>query len=442
MTRSYFVFAALVAALLAPDGHGRAQSVVYPFARGAVLHASDLNAMQQKLVSAQGGALTAAQINAAWLAIPANPSIPTCPVASCPTTNAAGGPVMAALAAYGSTQLGPQWEYELYSGLYMNSGRGSATGGIAAPGAKMAAYFGAMQDVNSGPGWGINWNISRNFSPATGSGALFGQPGSGQENAPGGMAANMSTIGAEGDLNNADLDCNGQSGCFVVNIFLNTTSKFTSLAGIFFGASAGQTAASYHDAIYIGGKANGGTADVASDNDIYSQGGGAYGYHASGVHAVAGILVESTGQHDVQLTGTSSSSDLNIISGSPAKIVVNGKSAIGDVIVNTSTDGNAISTQGTHVNGSGYQDQSTAGSGANMSGTYSYAAFVAENATTKLAFTAAPNQEVCFNHADYCVTYDSASSKLVYSIGSKRVFAVDNSGNMSIAGTLTQSGSP
>ncbi|MFT8481087.1 hypothetical protein [Gluconobacter oxydans] len=375
------------------------------------------------------------------LQIAGNPSIPTCPVASCPTTTAAGGPVVTAFSSYGSTTLGPQWEYQGYFGLYMNTGRGSATGGIAAPGAKMAAYFGAMQDVNSGPGWGINWNISRNFHPATGSGTLFGQPGSGTMNDPGAMATNMSTIGAEGDLNNADLDCNGQSGCFIVNMFLNTTSRFTSLAGIFFGASSGQTAASYHDAIYIGGKANGGTADVASDNDIWSQGGGAYGYHASGTHSEAGVFVESTGKHDALLTGPATSSNLNIISSaSPAKIVINGSSSVGDVIVNTSSPTNVFSVQGTHPNRSAYQDQSTAGSGANMSGTYSYAAFVAENAQTKLAFTAAPGQEVCFDHSDRCVTYDG--SKLVYSIGSKRVFSVDDQGNMTLAGTLSQNGMP
>lgn len=375
------------------------------------------------------------------LLIAGSPSIPTCPVASCPTTGSAGGPVITAFSTYGSTTLGPQWEYQGYFGLYMNTGRGSSTGGIAAPGAKMAAYFGAMQDVNSGPGWGINWNISRNFHPSTGSETLFGQPGSGHENDPGAMAPNMSTIGAEGDLNNADLDCNGQNGCFVVNLFLNTTSKYSGLAGIFFGASTGQTVASYHNAIYIGGKANGGTADVASDNDIWSQGGGVYGYHASGTHSEAGVFVESSGKHDVLLTGPSTSSNLNIVSDkSPAKVVINGKSSVGDVIVSTTTDGNVFSAQGTHSQGSGYQDQSTASSGANMSGTYSYAAFVAENAKTKLAFTAAPGQEVCFDHSDRCLTYDG--SKLVYSIGSKRLFSIDDQGNMILAGTLSQSGAP
>jgi len=422
-----------------------AQTVVTTFQNGQVLTGPALNTMQQGFLNVTNGVgtgttLTDAQISAAYMTVPANPSIPTCPVSSCPTTNAAGGPVMTAVAAYGSTQLSNQWEYEGYFGLYMNTGRGSATGGIAAPGAKMASYFGAMQDANSGPGWGINWNIARNYHPATGSATLYGQPGSGVANAGGAMAANMSTIGAEGDLDNADLDCNGQSGCFVVNEFLNTTSAYTSLAGIFFGASSGQTVPSYHDAIYIGGKANGGTADVAEDNDIWSQGGGSYGYHASGSHSVAGVFVESSGQHDVQLTGTSSSSDINIITSSPAKIVVNGSSSVGDVIVNTSTPGNAFSVQGTHTSGSAYQDQSTASSGANMSGTYSYAAFVAQNATTKLALTAAQGQEVCFDNSDHCVEYDG--SKLVYSVGSSRLFSVDNSGNMTIAGTLTQSGSP
>lgn len=375
------------------------------------------------------------------LRIAGNPSIPTCPVASCPTTSAAGGPVLTSFASYGATTLGPQWEYQGYFGLYANTGRGSATGGIAAPGAKMAAYFGTMQDVNSGPGWGLNWNISRNFHPSRASGTLFGQPGSGEENDPSAMAPDMSTIGAEGDLNNADRDCNGQDGCFVTNLFLNTTSKYTALAGIFFGASHGQTVPSYHNALYIGGKANGGTADVASDNDIWSQGGGVFGFHASGHHAVAGVFSESAGEHDALLTGASTSSNLNIISDqSPAKIVINGRSAIGDVIVSTQTDGNVFSAQGTHKNGAGYQDQSTAGSGANMSGTYSYAAFVAENANTKLAFTAAPGQEVCFDHADRCVTYDG--SKLVYSIGSHRLFSVDNQGNLTTAGTLTQNGAP
>ncbi|MFT9291402.1 hypothetical protein, partial [Gluconobacter oxydans] len=144
---------------------------------------------------------------------------------------------------------------------------------------------------------------------------------------------------------------------------------------------------------------------------------------------------------DALLTGPATSSNLNIISSvSPAKIVINGASSVGDVIVNTTTNGNVFSAQGTHSTGSGYQDQSTASSGANMSGTYSYAAFVAENAQTKLAFTAAPGQEVCFDHSDRCVTYDG--SKLVYSIGSKRVFSVDDQGNMTLAGTLSQNGMP
>ncbi|MBF0865140.1 MAG: hypothetical protein ABF932_13520 [Gluconobacter potus] len=389
-----------------------------------------------------GQTLRNAVISATEISIPANPSIPTCPVASCPTTEGAGGPVMTAFSSYGSTTLGPQWEYQGYFGLYMNTGRDSATGGIAAPGAKMAAYFGAMQDTQSGPGWGINWNISRNFSPSTGSNTLYGQPGSGTMNAAGGMAANMSTIGAEGDLNNADLDCNGQDGCFIVNEFLNTTSRFTSLAGIFFGASSGQTVASYHDGIFIGGKANGGTADVASDNDIMSEGGGVYGYHSAGSHSVAGIFSESAGQHDVLLTGPSTSSNLNIVSStSVAKIVINGSSSVGDVIVNTSSPTNVFSVQGTHTGMSAYQDQSTSAAALNASGSYTTAAITTANATnTKIAFTAAPEQEICFASSDKCVEYDG--TKLVYSSGNTRLFSIDNSGNMTLSGALTQNGTP
>ncbi|MCE2565399.1 hypothetical protein [Komagataeibacter sp. FNDCF1] len=379
------------------------------------------------------------QFDANGMSLSGNPSILTCPVASCPTRDAAGGPVRTALAIYGQTTLANPWEYELYSGLYSNTGRGSSTDPklIAAPGAKMAAYFGLMQGQNSGPGWGLNWNILRNAVPG-GINSLYGQPGSGTPGKPGAMDDAMSTIGAEGDISNWQGDTDTHNA-FVVNLFLNTTSRYTSTAGIYLGASPGQTVASYHTGIYFGGKNNGGTADSVSGQTIWDRSGANYGYYAMGNHATAAFFDQSTGQNGLLITGTKTGQDIWLNTSSSIGAYISGSHLHGDLNIRTSSH-DAITIAGTHT-GSAFSDASTSASaGLMLNGKYSTAAINTARADTPVAINLAKGQRACFNDGANCVMFDG--SKLVYIVGTTRVASIDNNGNMVIKGTLTQSGRP
>ncbi|WP_155820461.1 hypothetical protein [Komagataeibacter europaeus] len=385
-----------------------------------------------KIPAGGSGTVDAARMNLAG-----NPSIPICPIAACPLADANGGPVRAAFATYGRTTLKNSWEFQLYAGLYSNTGRGSSTAGIAAPGAKTVGYFGLMQDTNSGPGWGLNWNVLRNARP--GGDRLYGQPGSGSPGVPGAMDDHMSTIGAEGDLSNWQNDTN-DNNAFVVNLYLATNSSYTSLAGIYMGATTAQKAASYHTGIYFSGKQNGGSANTADDQAIWDRSGANFGYLTDGEHAQAAFSDQSTGQNGLLVSGKKTGQDIWLNTNSKIGMYISGQHAAGDIVINT-TSRNAMSISGEHREGHVYGDTSSAATGVNLEGRYSHAAInIAPNGGSPTAIAIPTNMTVCFEGTSRCLSYNG--KKLVYNVDRVSVFSIDDNGNMIIKGSLKQSSIP
>ncbi|KAB8122450.1 hypothetical protein D3W54_14765 [Komagataeibacter medellinensis] len=390
------------------------------------------------------GTLTDAIVGAASVNMTADPSLVACPVGSCPPLT---DPKLAyaAIQQYTASQKDQNWELGAVFGMLDQTGAGTGEANDDTPGAKMGAYIGLMQTANGGPGWALNTNIVRNMVPG-GPNSITGYPGAGNEGAPGAMNNYSSTIGYELDVSNFDKDSNGlpPSYPFVVGEYITTTSTFSSYAGIHFGIGQGQTVAAWHNGILFTSPNSAG-GRVIADNTIADYSNSDIGWHTSGQHATASFFDESSGgKYGAWFTGTKSIEDIDISTGTLVGIGINGTRGGAGIHLNVGVSSGAsnsgISDTGSHGNGQSYDDQSTSAVGIKAEGTYSYAAFSAQQANTKIALAAGENQEVCFSDSDRCVTYDG--NTLVYSAGTTRLFAIDNSGNLSIKGSLTQNGNP
>lgn len=370
------------------------------------------------------------------------PSVQSCPVGSCPP---ADSPQLtySLLQAYGETSKDANWEIGAVIGLLDKTGGGKGQVNDHTDAAKMGAYIGLLQTANGGPGWALNTNIVRNSMPG-GENSLPGYAGAGTPDKPGSMAMNSSTIGYELDVSNFDQDSNGlpPDSPFVVGEYLTTTSLYTSWAGLFYGIGENQKVPAWHDGILFSSP-NAVDGRTVSDNTIWDLSNSDVGYHSQGKHKTAGWYDESSGQYGLWLTGTKDIEDIDITSGTPVGIAINGTRSSAAVHLNISPSGGAnsgIVDTGSHGQGQSYDDQSTGAVGIKAEGTYSYSAFSAQQAHTKIAFTAAPDQEICFNNSNNCVEWDG--NTLVYSVGDRRLFAIDRDGNLSIRGSITQHGSP
>ena len=422
-----------------------------------------------------------------------------CPVSNCPTSAAVGGgTVHAADWLYGVTSLGNNYsEWESVIGLYIGTG--------ATQGQKVAQYIGAMQGPGAGSGWSLNTDVVRGACPG-GPNSMFGQPGSGIpfgttgcSTTPGSLST-ASTIGYELDLTNWDQDAS-PGGSFVVGLFLNTSSTYESLAGIYYGSSLGAGVGgsiSWHDGILF-------NSDTASDNTIYDNSGAGFSFQAAGTHAnaviydtssgaysyeinatktTAAIFDNSTSPISLNITGTKSSSSIQDASTTPVALRLNGTysfSAIYDTsagvvslymsgtktaedINDTSTSPSAFHNTGTHSSGTildnssspyamvtqgthsiaTFDDTSTTPSAFDAAGTYTGGAFSSTNASNTYGLSIVGNQKVCLNGLSACVYYSTTAHKWYFQDeNAVTLFSVaETSGNAIFKGTVTQSGTP
>jgi hypothetical protein len=232
-----------------------------------------------------------------------NPSIATCPVGNCPQPNS----VVSAIDIYGQTTQGPrQPEWESVIGLF------SATGHP--DGQKVVQYLGGMQAPGAGSLWTLNTDVVRNATPG-GQFSFGGQPGSGVPGSPGGIGRADATIGYELDLTNWSED-DAPGGAFVVGMFINTLSSYSSLAGIYLGAATGQTVPSWHDGIMF-------SPNTVSDNAVYDGSDASFSYQVGGAH-LAAIYDNSASQVGLSINGSHSAADILLSDRAPVGIAIAG----------------------------------------------------------------------------------------------------------------------
>lgn len=370
----------------------------------------------------------------------------SCPVGACPGLS---NPQLAhsAFQQYAVSSLDKNWEFGGIFGILDTTGGGNGSAVDQTDAAKMGLYSGIMQTPSGGPGWALNTNAVRCAYPGS-ENSIPGYAGAGTactSDQQGTMDKYSSTIGYELDVSNFDQDSNGlpPDTPFVVGEYITTTSFYSGWAGLFFGIGQGQTADAWHNGILFSSPNSGGGRTV-SENTILDLSSSDVGYHSQGTHKTAGWYDESTGNYGLWIAGTKAVEDIDLSTTTPVGIGINGARSAAGVHLNVSppsgSSNSGILDTGSHNMGQSYDDQSTSAVGIKAEGTYSYAAFSAQQANTKIALTAAKGQGVCFNNSDHCVTWDG--NTLVYSIGSTRMFAIDNNGNLSIKGTLTQNGVP
>ncbi|KAB8122563.1 hypothetical protein D3W54_15440 [Komagataeibacter medellinensis] len=399
-----------------------------------------------KKVDAAGGAsdkqtLTNATLGAVTVNLFASPALVTCPVGSCPPATSAQL-AYSAVQQYGVTSMDRNWELGAVFGLIDTTGGGTGEANDHTDGAKMGAYVGLMQTPTGGPGWAFNSNIVRCAMPGSVNsiGSYAGAGTACTKAQQGTMSKYTSTIGYELDVSNFDQDSNGlpPTSPFVVGQYITTTSFFSSYAGVFFGIGSGQSADAWHNGIMFSSPGSGGGRTV-SDNTISDLSNSDIGYHAQGLHATATLYDQTTGKYGLWIVGNKAIEDIDLTTTTPVGLAVNGSRSSSAIHVNV-TAPIGISDTGNHGTGSSYDDGSSSQNGMNLHGAYTGAAVNTQNANATTAVVAAQGQQVCWSGYNSCVKYDGTT--LVYVRNGVRVASIDNNGNMTIKGTLTQNGSP
>lgn len=377
------------------------------------------------------------------LRVASAPMLATCPVGSCPPASSSQA-AFSALEQYTISQKVKNWEIGAVFGMLDTTGAHVGQANDHTDGAKMGVYIGLMQTANGGPGWSLNSNIVRNAEPG-GVNSVRGYAGAGTEGHAGAMDVYSSTIGYELDLSNFDRDSNGLPPRypFVVGEYLTTTSTYTSWAGIFYGIGDGQKADAWHDGIFFSSPNRGGGRSAA-DNTILDLSNADVGYHSQGVHANAGWYDESRGKYGLWLTGTKTIEDIDISSSSPVALAINGTRPSGAIHLNTTAPGSdgsyGILDTGDHGKHPSYDDRSTGNAAIEAGGHYTQAAFSSVGATTPVALNAAKGQRVCFDHGNHCLIYKNGA--LTYLVGARNIMRIDDDGNITVRGKVTQGGKP
>lgn len=385
--------------------------------------------------------MTNAKIGAVSVNLFSSPALVTCPIGSCPSSTS---PQMAyaAMQQYGVTTMGKNWELGAVFGLVDATGGGTGEANDHTDGAKMGAYVGLMQTPTGGPGWAFNSNIIRCATPGSvNSIGRYAGAGKACSSAQQGMMDKYtSTIGYELDLSNFDQDSNGlpPKYPFVVGQYITTTSFFSSFAGIFFGIGSGQTAAAWHNGIMFSSPGNGGGRTV-SDNTINDLSNADIGYHSQGVHTTANLYDQTVGKYGLWIVGNKTIEDIDLTTTTPVGLAINGTRSAAAIHMNT-TAPNGISDTGNHKIGSSYDDGSTGQNGVNLHGSYTGAAISTQSANSQTAIVAAQGQQICWSGYNNCVKYKG--NKLIYLHNGIRVASIDDSGNLTIKGKLTQNGNP
>jgi len=241
-----------------------------------------------------------------------SPTLVSCPVGNCPAPNR----VLTAMNLYGQTQFGadiPEWESVI--GLLSTTGDPN--------GQKVVQYLGGMQAPGSGSLWTLNTNIVRNAVPIP-TGGFVGQPGS-EPGAPGGIGASNSTIGYELDLSNWSED-DKPGGPFVVGMFINTLSSFSSLAGIYYGAGVYQKVPSWHNGIIF-------SKNTVKDNSVYDGSEASYSYQVGGTHTSA-FYDNSNSKQGLAINGSHSQQDILLLDSPPVGIALTGNYKSGAITMN------------------------------------------------------------------------------------------------------------
>lgn len=395
----------------------------------------------QKNGYSTGQTLDSAIIGALQVNLVGGTPVVSCPVGSCPPASSAQL-THAGFQQYAVSNLDKNWEIGGVFGILDTTGGGTGGANDHTDGAKMALYAGIMQTLTGGPAWALNTNVVRCATPGSDN-SLPGFAGAGNACTTaqrGTMDVYSSTIGYELDLSNFDRDANGlpPQYPFVVGEYVTTSSFYPGWAAIFYGIGQGQTSDAWHNGILFSSPNSGGGRTIA-DNTFLDLSNSDVGYHAQGTHKKTGWYDESTGQFGVWIVGTKSVEDIDLSTGTPVGIGINGTRSYEAIHLNV-TAPNGIVDTGTHVGGSSYADNSSGDSALQLNGAYARAAVDTENATTTNAVVAKQGQNVCWKGLNACVQYDG--SKLVYSKDAIRLFAIDDSGNMTLKGTLTSNGSP
>lgn len=306
-------------------------------------------------------------VNRGLLLPKVDPSIVTCPVSNCPRPN----PVLSAVDIHGQTRRGaetPEWESVI--GMF------SATGDP--DGQKVVQYLGGMQAPGAGSMWTFNTDVVRNATPG-GRFSVNDLPGSGTPGRPGGIGRADGTVGYELDLTNWSED-DAPGGPFVVGMFINTLSSYSSLAGIYYGSAKQQTVPSWHDGIFF-------SSNTIKDNSVFDAGEASFSYQVAGSH-LAAFYDNSRSQTGLAINGTHSEQDILLSDRAPVGIAV----------------------EGTH---------STA------------------------AITVKSGEKVCFDTARSCITYDAAHHKwFITGPSGTNIASIDDDGNMIMKGRILQGQEP
>ncbi|MBS1037211.1 hypothetical protein [Gluconobacter cerinus] len=429
-----------------------------------------------------GGSLKNAIVAANALHVPGLSAFVTCPINACITAASMGGNVYSPAEIQYVTQKAGNEEIGLNVSVLDNTGAGTEIPGAAiSPGAKMAGYFGIMQTPQGGTAWGMNSVVTRGAVPYQPSGPN-GEPGTGTDAPAGSVPASIGTIGYEADLNNRDQS--GASGKpFIVNLYVAGSSKYTSTAGIFYAGNNGEASVPmYQYGIEFSGPSStvGSSVGGAAVEDDSSA---TISLHTIGSHSVASIYDESTGPHSLWIVGTHTQQDIEINTSSPRQIQLDGASTSQSILDNT-TGPHGYQVMGTHTGadieiasnspiaqeflsahssedqninttspiGTLYQGKhstadveyfSSSSSAESFMGTYSapISDYRQANATDAIAIKG--GQYICMDGTGACVHYDTTHSKWVFSNSSGTdIASLDDSGNMTLKGTLTQSGTP
>jgi len=474
------VLAALVAST-ALAGMAHAQSI--PTMARPVTLAGPQGLSQAMALKADvaGGSMTNATLSAVAWHVPGTAPFITCPIDACITSSAMGGNVFSPAEIQYVTQKTTNEEIGLQVSVLDNTGAGTETPGAAiSPGGKQGAYFGIMQTPQGGTAWAGNSVLTRGAVPYQPSGPN-GEPGTGMDAPPGSVAKTIGSINWEFDLNNRDQDgANGDP--FVVNLYVAGSNLFTNTAGIFYAGNNGQpNVPMYHDGINFSAPSTNVGSSV-KDNAINDLSSATTTIHTSGAHSTATIYDESTGPHSLWVTGTHSEQDIELDTASPRQIQLDGASTAQSILDNT-TGPHGYQVMGTHsgadiedasgspiafemqgdhtsydindnttspigVNFAGshsisdIQFASSTNSAMDFAGTYADPIVDARNANGNTIFLALKaGQQVCLSGLNSCIRYASNEFQLTNSSGTN-IAAIDDNGNMTIKGTLTQSGSP
>ena len=169
-------------------------------------------------------------------------------------------------------------------------------------------------------------------------------------------------------------------GPFVVGMFINTLSSYSSLAGIYYGSSRQQQVPSWHDGIFFSG-------NTVKDNSVFDGGEASFSYQVAGSH-LAAFYDNSKSVTGLSVNGTHSEEDILLSDKAPVGITVNG----------------------TH---------------------------------SPAAITVKSGQKVCFDTTGSCLTYDAALHKwFITGPSGTNIASIDDAGNMILKGKVLEGREP